>query len=149
MGTSRFITVTMRVVFDTNTVLSALVFGKGQLSWLREIWREKQITPMVSASTASEIGRVLSYPKFKLSKAEQTALLNDYLPFCEQVEVPDSPPEAPECRDINDMPFLWLAIAGKADYIVSGDKDLLVLADVFAILIVTVTAFKEVINSNQ
>lgn len=139
----------MRVVFDTNIVLSALVFGTGQLSWLRESWREPQITPIVSAVTACEIERVLNYPKFKLSKAEQTALLKEYLPFCELVEVPEQPPEAPECRDINDMPFLWLAIAGKADYIVSGDKDLLVLADIFTVSIVTVTAFQKVIDSIQ
>lgn len=139
----------MRVVFDTNTVLSALVFGKGQLSWLREVWREQQITPLVSAITAHEIERVLSYPKFKLSETEQTVLLKEYLPFCEYVEVPEPPPEAPECRDADDMPFLWLAIAGKADYIVSGDKDLLVLADIFTVSIVTVAVFQEVISSTQ
>lgn len=101
----------------------------------------------MSAITAREIERVLSYPKFRLSKTEQTALLKEYLPFCEYVEVPEPPPEVPECRDVNDMPFLWLAITGKADYIISGDKDLLVLANVFTVSIVTVTAFQEVINS--
>ena len=62
--------------------------------------------------------RVLAYPKFKLSHAEQEELLADYLPYCELVTIPDPPPETPKCRDRFDVPFLQLSIAGKAEALV-------------------------------
>ncbi len=137
----------MRVVFDTNTVLSALVFGKGRLAWLRAAWRQGEIIPLVSDATAAEIRRVLNYPKFQLAADEQAALLNDYLPFCEQVEIPEPPPLVPNCRDRQDLPFLWLAIAGQAAYLVTGDQDLLVLVDDFPIPIVTAATFQDIFNA--
>lgn len=136
----------IRVVFDTNTVLSALVFRQGRLSWMREVWRERQAIPLISEVTESEICRVLGYPKFKLSVTEQEALLKEYLPFCERIKIPEPPPTVPECRDPKDVPFLLLAIAGQAEYLVTGDQDLLVLADNFSIPIVTGEAFQSYFN---
>ena len=43
------------------------------------------------------------------------------------VRIPEPPPVTPRCRDSFDLPFLHLAIAGRAHAIVSGDKDLLAL----------------------
>ena len=86
---------------------------------------------MVSKETASELIRALSYPKFKLSPADQQELLADYLPYCLTVKVPELPPEAPICWDPADIPFLQLALAGNADYLVTGVQDLLVLAESF------------------
>jgi uncharacterized protein len=40
-------------------------------------------------------------------------------------------PSIPECRDSLDRPFLILAVVGMADYLVTGDRDLLCLADNF------------------
>lgn len=132
----------MRVVFDTNTVLSALVFRKGRLSWIREVWSQRQAIPLVSEVTEDEIRRVLSYPKFKLSSTDQEVLLNEYLPFCEYVEIPALPPAVPECRDPKDVPFLWLAMVGHAEYLVTGDQDLLALAEDFPVPIVTGEMFQ-------
>ena len=58
--------------------------------------------------------RVLTYPKFRLSQAEQEELLADYLPYTETVRIPQPPPQVPECRDALDEPFMHLAVAGKA-----------------------------------
>ena len=80
----------------------------------------------------AELIRVLAYPKFKLTAAEQQELLADYLPYCTTIVLPDPPPVTPACRDPFDLPFLQLALAGKADALVTGDGDLLALADVFA-----------------
>jgi putative PIN family toxin of toxin-antitoxin system len=84
---------------------------------------------------------VLAYPKFKLTKAEQEDLLADYLPFCDTVLLPEHLPTIPECRDPFDVPFLVLALVGNADYLVTGDRDLLCLVDSFACPIVTVEQF--------
>lgn len=67
------------------------------------------------------------YPKFKLSAAEQEELLADLMPRVEVVRVPDPTPDVPACRDPVDLPFLHLAVTGKARALVSGDRDLLAL----------------------
>lgn len=130
-----------RVVIDTNLVLSALVFAQGRLTPLRQAWQAQRIRPLISRTTAAELIRVLAYPKFKLTPDEQQELLADYLPYCETVAIPEPPPKIPLCRDPFDQPFLHLALAGKADALVTGDQDLLILAGDFAVPIVTTERF--------
>ncbi|PIX97753.1 MAG: putative toxin-antitoxin system toxin component, PIN family [Hydrogenophilales bacterium CG_4_10_14_3_um_filter_63_21] len=113
-----------RVVLDTNLVLSALVFAQGRLTVLRHAWQEARFVPLVSRATTAELIRVLAYPKFKLDADQQGELLADYLPWCETVRIPSPPPATPACRDVYDQPFLQLAVAAQADYLVSGDLDL-------------------------
>ena len=118
----------MRVVLDTNVVLSALVFGGGTAGLVRQAWQRAAFLPLVSTATAHELVRVLGYPKFCLSAAEQDELLADYLPYAQTVRIPTPPPAVPECRDALDAPFMQLAVAGKAKVLVSGDRDLLAIA---------------------
>jgi uncharacterized protein len=89
---------------------------------------------------------VLAYPKFKLTPIDREELLADYLPFCETVQMPIELPQIPPCRDPADEPFLYLALVGAADYLVTGDQDLLSLADVFNCPIVTATNFLEMFS---
>ena len=92
-----------------------------------------------------ELIRVLAYPKFKLTPDEQEELLADYLPYCSVVTLPVKPPKTPACRDPFDVPFLQLAIAGKADYLVTGYQDLLSLAKAASCSIVTPAQVLEVL----
>ena len=117
-----------RAVLDTNVVVSALVFGGGATARVRKGWQAGLLRPLVSTATVQELMRVLAYPKFKLAADEQRELLADYLPFAEVVTVPETPPRVPDCRDPHDLPCLHLAVAGKADVLISGDTDLLALA---------------------
>ncbi|MBA3772692.1 MAG: putative toxin-antitoxin system toxin component, PIN family [Ramlibacter sp.] len=117
-----------RVVLDTNVVLSALVFGNGLAARVRTGWQSGRFVPLASAATARELVRVLAYPKFRLTPGEQEDLLADYIPWVRVVRIPDPPPQVPACRDASDETFLHLAATGNADVLVSGDKDLLVLA---------------------
>jgi len=135
-----------RVVIDTNLVLSALVFAQGRLSPLRLAWQSAQCQPLLSSVTAAELIRVLAYPKFKLTTADQQELLADYLPYCTTVRMPARPPATPDCRDKFDLPFLQLAVVGKADYLVTGDQDLLALAGQFACPIITAEQFMKTLN---
>lgn len=118
-----------RVVLDTNVVISALVFVGGVTAAVRAAWRDGSITPLVSRATVDELMRVLAYPKFELTGEEREELLADYLPFCEVVTIGDPPPKVPACRDPFDVPFLEVAIAGKANALITGDRDLLGLRD--------------------
>ena len=136
-----------RLVLDTNVVLSALLFHAGSLSWLRGAWQSETIRPLASHDTMAELIRVLFYPKFKLTNEDREDLLGDYLPWCETVTVPNST-EVPDCRDAFDRPFLELALAAKADALITGDKDLLELANSFTVPILTPAAYKERASAN-
>ncbi len=128
-----------RWVLDTDVVLSALLFPSGRLTWLRDAWRSGTTVLLASAETTTELIRVLHYPRFGLAPGEQEDLLADYLPHCESVVV-SGPVTTPECRDPRDRPFPELALAGEADGLVTGDNDLLALADAFPVPIVSPTA---------
>jgi putative PIN family toxin of toxin-antitoxin system len=118
--------VSRRIVFDTNTVASALIFTNGSLAWLRRHWLEREFVPLISRAAALELKRVLGYPKFRLAAADCVELLAGYLPYCDVVELTESCPVV--CRDVKDQLFLDLAQSGRADVLVTGDQDLLVLA---------------------
>ncbi|HWI81745.1 putative toxin-antitoxin system toxin component, PIN family [Ramlibacter sp.] len=118
-------------MLDTNVVLSALVFGGGPAGRLRLAWQRGLVLPLASTATGQELVRVLAYPKFRLSREEQGELVADYLPYVKSVRIPNPPPTVPACRDPMDVAFLHLAVAGKARVLVSGDGDLLALANVF------------------
>lgn len=130
-----------RVVLDTNVILSAILFARGTTAQLRAAWQAGRCLPLVSARTAQELVRVLAYPKFKLDQADQEELLADYLPYTEVVAIPEPPPAVPDCRDPFDLPFLHLAVTGKALALVTGDADLLSIARVGRCPIIRLDAF--------
>jgi len=121
----------VRVVLDTNIVLSALLFGGGVAGRVRRAWQQRAILPLASTATVQELVRVLAYPKFRLLPTERDELLADYLPHTETVRIPKPPPQVPKCRDALDAPFMHLAVVGKAQVLVSGDRDLLAIAAAF------------------
>lgn len=131
----------LRVTLDTNVVVSALVFNSPALSWLYPSIQNLDLIPMASAETKSELERVLQYPKFRLDSGRRRAVMGAYLPWCVIVARAE-PPATPECRDPKDRCFLELALSGQADALVTGDSDLLALAPVFSIPIVTPAALR-------
>lgn len=115
----------MRVVLDTNAVVSALLFSGGS-SKLVSLWQNGLITPLLSRAILDEYLPVLSYPKFELSEMEIKELIQEeLLPFTELVR-PKRRLRVVR-RDPSDNRFLECAVAGKASVIISGDKNLLSL----------------------
>lgn len=131
-----------RLVLDTNIVVSALLFSGRRMSWVSDGCESRVIVPLASAETVAELAGALSYPKFGLAEVERDDLLSLYLTWCESVVVAVNP-TVPPCRDPHDRPFLELAIAGGADALVTGDRDLLVLASQFPIPILTAAQARE------
>lgn len=120
-----------RVVLDTNCVISALLFSKHSMAWLRHSWQSAHITPLASKDTVNELMRVLAYPKFNLSKAEQALLLADFLPYTETIIIEQIPDGLPIIRDPDDQKFLILAVVGQAEVLVTGDADILAIQSSF------------------
>jgi len=113
----------VRVVLDTNVLVSALLFT-GISSELVSLWRGNAITVLLSRDILEEYLRVFGYPKFQLSEAEIKGLIEEeLLPYVEVVN-PRRRLRVVE-RDPSDDKFLECAVAGKARVIISGDKDLL------------------------
>ena len=122
----------MRVVLDTNVLVSALVLNPGGFAWLNSARRSRDVVPLASDDTLEEFSGVLHDSKFGLPHRQIVRIVFDYLPWCEMVAVPAGLP-VPVCRDPRDVPFLELAVAGQADALVSGDGDLLALKPDFGI----------------
>jgi predicted nucleic acid-binding protein len=89
----------------------------------------------------TNIVRALCYPKFKLTGADREELLADYLPFCTTARMPPGLPTVSPCRDPFDVPFLQLASYGKADYLVTGERDLLDIPERLSFKIVAADSF--------
>lgn len=125
----------IKVVLDSNVLISALVF-KG-LPWqvvsagFREIYQ-----PIYSHFIAEEVKRGLV--KLGHTNDEAEILLTAYESVAELVYLADIKPVS---RDPKDDPILATALAGKADYIVTGDKDLLVLEKYKRIVIINPANF--------
>ena len=132
----------LRVVIDTNVILSALLFRSGRVSWLVPLWRCGRFVPLVSKESVSELIRVLAYPKFGLTRLDRQAVLEAFLPYAETVQVQQKT-DLPVCRDQHDQKFLLLAVCGNADKIVTGDKDLLSVEGFTACPIITPDQLRE------
>jgi putative PIN family toxin of toxin-antitoxin system len=128
-----------RVVLDTNVLVSALLFT-GELARVAGLWRSGEIIPLISKETYDELKAVLAYPKFSLSPGEiQGIIENEILPYFEVVEISQNIRGV--SRDPEDDKFIACGICGSADFIVSGDKDLIDLKTYRAIRILRVPDF--------
>ena len=122
-----------RFVFDTNVVVSTLVFAGGRTAWLRRAWAGGVLVPVVSRATTQELLRVLAYPKFGLAPDDRAELLGDYLPYAERWPT-EPPPAKAQAADPADQPFVDLWVASAAEAIVSGDTHLTGLAPRVAVV---------------
>ncbi|MBQ7181764.1 MAG: putative toxin-antitoxin system toxin component, PIN family [Bacteroidaceae bacterium] len=139
------VTSPVRVVLDTNCVVSALLFSAGRLSRFRRLWQQGEIIPVVCKATILELYHVLAYPKFSLSRTDIDDLLVDYIPWTETYSKIITNTVIPELRDEKDNFFISLAIAANTDYLISGDKHLVELKEIIpSVRIVSPSAFLEI-----
>jgi putative PIN family toxin of toxin-antitoxin system len=114
---------TVKVVVDTNVLVSELLFG-GKPGKLIPLWQRGRIRPLASKEIIDEYLRVFTYPKFKLSEEDVNFLLyHEILPHFEVIEAEPGPRIIR--KDPEDDKFIRCALAGKAKLIISGDKHLL------------------------
>src|SRR6185436_1245557 len=134
----------VRAVLDTNTVISALLFS-GTAARLVPLWQSRRITLLISREILTEYLRVFAYPKFQLSDQEIRPLIEEeLLPFVETIRVRRR--LAAVRRDPDDDKFLECAVAGRAQYLVTGDRDLRELGTFRGTTILTAGEFLERMN---
>lgn len=119
-----------RATVDTNLFVSALI-SRGAPHLLLQEWRRGSFVLVVSARVVAEMGRVLRRSYFRdvhgLAEAEIRVLEERIHNAGELVEHLNDLPEGLRVRDPKDEHVLQTALTGNADYLVTGDHDLLSL----------------------
>lgn len=112
----------MKAVLDANVFVSALINTRGTPKQLIDLWREEAFELLISNAILDEIGRVLRYPKIAaLHKLTETELQTFLALLGEEVLV--APTETLHVSlDESDNRYLECAVAGGAEYLVTGDK---------------------------
>lgn len=117
----------MRLVIDTNLLISALLFEASLPAHLFVLWRQGRFDLLTAPEQISELARVTRYPKVRerIAPAAAGRLINQL----REVAVMVQPlPAVTACSDPHDNYLLAIAQAGRADFLVTGDKrDLLAL----------------------
>jgi len=129
-----------RLVIDTNVVLSGLLFPGSTSS--RALLRAQSGEVLASDATLLELVEVMSRARFDryVERSIRQRLVAEFANACEAVQI-----VAPihVCRDPKDDKFLEVAVHGRADVIVTGDEDLLVLNPFRGIAILTPAQYLE------
>ena len=129
----------MRVVIDTNLLVSA-IFWTGRPKLLLNLVRMGQVTFLTSKALLSELNEVLTSERkpFQLRQREADKII-DHLK--DMAEIVHTQSRVSVCKDDPDNRVLECAVDGRADYILTGDKDLLKLRSFEGIKIAKVSEF--------
>ncbi len=133
---------------DTNVIISAIISLEGVPAQILKALRKNKAVLLVSDAIVQEYLEVLEYPKiqkYKKLDAEHVRDLSSFLlTLTERVELLIEIKKSP---DPDDDKFLSTAVNGKADLLITGDKeDLLVLKAIGGIPIVTARAALELLK---
>lgn len=136
----------MKVVLDTNIIISAVILPHGTPAKIIKAWQERKFQLLISKEIFKEIACVLARPRLKkynitlLRRKEILKVLYKYSVMTDgklKVKVSEDP---------NDDMFIVCAMEGNADYIVSGDADLLKIKSHDNIDIITADAFMKILE---
>ncbi len=137
----------MRVVLDTNVLISATLIAGGNEDRILRAWQGGAFEVVASPQILEEMGRALFYEKFRksrwMSAEEVTSLLRLFAHEC--LIVPGNV-KVTASRDPEDNKFLAAALEAEAAYLVSGDRDLLDLKSYQGLRIVSPATFLKILH---
>jgi len=129
---------TLRVVLDTNVLLSGIAYPASVPGKIMAAWRHGSVDVLLSAYILDELRRVLPRlaQRHGLTLAEVDDLVDALSIQAEVIE--PLPGVEPDLRDVDDQPVLGTLLAAlktsSADYLITGDKDLLAIDDRYPIV---------------
>ena len=133
----------IRVVVDNNCWISFLI-GR-RLSKLVDLLSNERVILVICSELLAELRDVTSRPKFaKYFNQSDVESLIDFMQIIGETIEPQQSVKI--CRDAADDYLLALATEAKADYLVTGDEDLLVIKEIGACQIVDVSTFEQIIS---
>ena len=137
----------LKVVADTNTIISGLLW-KGNESKLLQEAEEENIRLFISKEILEEIEQVINYDQLQkyiaeseLTKEQLLEKVNSlcHIVFGEKLNIDI-------CRDKRDNKIIECAVHAKADFIVSGDKDILSLKEYEKIKIISTNGILKILK---
>jgi putative PIN family toxin of toxin-antitoxin system len=133
----------MRVILDTNIWISYL-FSK-KLNWIDQLIKEENTKLLFSKRLFTEFIYVANRPKLKpyVKKEEIEGVISLFSEYGLMIKTKSI---INKCRDPNDNFLLELAIDGEADYLVSGDKDLLIIKKIKNCQIITLRQLRDIVE---
>lgn len=142
----------MRVLLDTNVLVSYLLtpVGAGSITLIIDALIQGEFTLLLPVELLDELDRVVAgKPRLaRRIRPDQSARLRDFLLAVAEV-IPIIEQDIPAVtRDRKDDYLLAYAVVGAADFLVTGDDDLLVLKKAGSLRIVSPPAFAEVLRSH-
>ena len=125
----------MRIVLDTNILVSGLMVPDGTPGRIIAAWFDAEFDVISSREQLAEIGRVLGYPKIRRVLKWDDDRIERFLRLLHgRVEIVEPDSAAVDTpRDPDDAPILGAFVAGDADFLVTGDRDPLALRDRYPI----------------
>ncbi len=113
----------MRIVFDTNTLVSAVLIRNSNSAKVLDIVIKRDII-LASQQTITELTSVLLRSKF--DKYVALKIRQDFIAaYLKTIKLIKVESIVSVCKDSSDNKFLELSVDGKANYLVTGDNDLL------------------------
>ncbi|ASX26909.1 putative toxin-antitoxin system toxin component, PIN family [Candidatus Williamhamiltonella defendens] len=113
----------MRVVLDTNVLLGALISSHGAPDTIYHAWRAARFELVTSLIQLDELRRVSRYPKFKvILPPHRVGVMINNMQRAIVLEYLQKLPEDIKVDDPDDTFLLAMAMAGNADYLVTGDR---------------------------
>jgi putative PIN family toxin of toxin-antitoxin system len=118
----------VRVILDTNVLVSGLMFPQSVPGAAVAAWREGRFDLVLPLGQLEEIGRVLAYPKIRrILQWDDEAIGRFLRQLYLRADVVEPATTAVEVRDPDDLHVLQALAAGAAELLVTGDEDLLEL----------------------
>lgn len=113
----------MRVILDTNVLLGALISPHGPPDTIYRAWRSVSFELVTSTAQLDELRRVSRYAKLKaILPAHRVGAMVNNMQRAVVLDALPALPEGVEATDPNDAFLLAMALAGEADYLVTGDR---------------------------
>ena len=137
----------IRAVIDTNVLVSAIIKPDGPAGPILKALGKGNFKLVFSPAVLDELVRVLAYPrlrkKYRINRADLETVIA-ILVLRGEMTIPSRSIRI--CRDPGDDIFIEAAVSGKADYLVSGDSDLLALNKIEEVKIINPRDFLSIIH---
>lgn len=137
----------MRLVFDTNVLVSALFFPLSKPRNAFDVAINEHLL-LISDETYEELENIVLKPKFDkyVNSDIRKQFLKEFKKLSLKIKITE---KISVCRDIKDNKFLEVAISGIAGYLITGDNDLLVLNPFREIKIINPAEFVELMKKSS
>ena len=138
----------IKIVLDTNIIISAFGWSGNEYNILQKVMN-KELLLVLSPEILDEYKRILLLQRLEFQEDEVEEFISALLEVAELIYPIYNKQSSIAIRDKDDIKFIICAIESKADYIITGDNDLLVIDKYNSIQIISSKNFLETLEKNN